>query len=87
MNHIVCGSSGREHADVEMWICTFESSILNVLFPLLDAVEFGSLRWARRLKSLELLVRVRMRTLLRLHPLAIVVELLQTLYEARMING
>ena len=55
---------------------------LNVLFSLLDTVELGSLRWARLLRSLELLVRVRMRTPLRLHPLAIVVKLLQPLCEA-----
>ena len=55
---------------------------LNVPFSLLDIVELDSLRWARLLRLLELLVRVRMRIPLRLHPLAIVIELLQPLCEA-----
>jgi hypothetical protein len=52
-----------------------------VFFSLLDAVELGSLRWAKLLGSLERLVRAMRRTPLRLHPL-IVVELLQLLREA-----
>ena len=59
---------------------------LNVPFSLFDTVELGSLRWATLLMSLELLVRVRMRTLLRLLLLAPVVKLHQFLCEARMIN-
>ena len=47
-----------------------------------DIVEIGSLRWVTLLRLLELLVRVRRKTPLRLHPLAIVVELLQLLREA-----
>jgi hypothetical protein len=46
---------------------------------LLDAVELGSLRWAKLLGSLERLVRVMRRTPLRLHPLVVAVELLQPL--------
>ena len=57
----------------------FESSVIRIC---LTMSKIGSLRWVRLPRLLEPLVRVRMRIPLRLHPLAIVVELLQPLYEA-----
>ena len=55
---------------------------LKVPFSLLDIVELHSLMWARLLRLLELLVRVRMRIPLRLHLLALIVKLRQSLCEA-----